>query len=232
MNERTLEPLLTRCPIFAEAPSGPAVELAMSLQRTVYPAGKLVYAERDPADRIFLVLAGIVTLIRNSCDRERRILMSVRGPAEIFGEVEVYERCARETAAVAHNQLTVLSMEEKAFRRWIRRHRAVEDSLLRDMARQLRRANRQLTHLRCIDVDSQLAHVIVEACSKFGTIAHHLWSVELSLALLECNQQIGASKETVNKALADFLDRGWLRIEGQTLFVVAPEQLTRRAEDS
>ena len=39
----------------------------------------------------------------------------------------------------------------------------------------------------------------------------------------------GASRETVNKALADFAHRGWLRLEGKSVLILEPERLARRA---
>ena len=33
----------------------------------------------------------------------------------------------------------------------------------------------------------------------------------------ELAQLVGASRETVNKALADFAHRGWLRLEGKSV---------------
>jgi CRP/FNR family cyclic AMP-dependent transcriptional regulator len=40
---------------------------------------------------------------------------------------------------------------------------------------------------------------------------------------------IGASRETVNKALANFTNRGWLRVDGRSVLIFEPERLARRA---
>ena len=42
-------------------------------------------------------------------------------------------------------------------------------------------------------------------------------------------QLVGASRETVNKALADFAGRGWLRLEARAVVLLDAERLTRRA---
>jgi DNA-binding GntR family transcriptional regulator len=45
----------------------------------------------------------------------------------------------------------------------------------------------------------------------------------------ELAQLVGASRETVNKALADFVHRGWLRVEQRSVTITDLERLQRRA---
>ncbi len=53
-------------------------------------------------------------------------------------------------------------------------------------------------------------------------MAHELTQEELA-------QLVGASRETVNKALADFASRGWLRLEARAVVLLDVERLERRA---
>jgi CRP-like cAMP-binding protein len=53
-------------------------------------------------------------------------------------------------------------------------------------------------------------------------VTHDLTQEELA-------QLVGASRETVNKALADFAARGFLRLEGRAVVILDIERLTRRA---
>ena len=45
----------------------------------------------------------------------------------------------------------------------------------------------------------------------------------------ELAQLVGATRETVNKALADFAHRGWIQLEGKSLLICDSERLTMRA---
>jgi CRP/FNR family transcriptional regulator, cyclic AMP receptor protein len=45
----------------------------------------------------------------------------------------------------------------------------------------------------------------------------------------ELAQLVGASRETVNKALADFAARGWVRLESRAVVLLDAERLSRRA---
>ena len=52
--------------------------------------------------------------------------------------------------------------------------------------------------------------------------AHDLTQEELA-------QLVGASRETVNKALADFAQRGWLRLEARAVVLLDVDRLRHRS---
>ena len=45
----------------------------------------------------------------------------------------------------------------------------------------------------------------------------------------ELAQLVGASRETVNKALADFASRGWIQLSAKSVLLIDPDRLKRRA---
>ena len=49
------------------------------------------------------------------------------------------------------------------------------------------------------------------------------------LTQLELAQLVGSSRETINKALSEFANRGWIRQQGKTVFVLEAAKLARRA---
>ena len=51
----------------------------------------------------------------------------------------------------------------------------------------------------------------------------------LGLTQEELAQLVGASRETVNKSLADFVSRGWIRLEGRAVTLLDVDRLARRA---
>jgi CRP-like cAMP-binding protein len=45
----------------------------------------------------------------------------------------------------------------------------------------------------------------------------------------ELAQLVGASRETVNKALADFVTRCWIQLSARSVVLLDPDRLRRRA---
>jgi CRP/FNR family transcriptional regulator, cyclic AMP receptor protein len=46
----------------------------------------------------------------------------------------------------------------------------------------------------------------------------------------ELAQLVGASRETVNKALADFAGRNWLKLDGRSVLITDLERLSKRGK--
>ena len=53
-------------------------------------------------------------------------------------------------------------------------------------------------------------------------VVHDLTQEELA-------QLVGASRETVNKVLTDFAQRGWITLDGKSVLITDAERLLRRA---
>ena len=63
---------------------------------------------------------------------------------------------------------------------------------------------------------------------RFGTKKDDGLHVNHELTQEELAQLVGASRETVNKALADFASRGWVKLEPRAVVVLDYERLSKR----
>jgi CRP-like cAMP-binding protein len=79
------------------------------------------------------------------------------------------------------------------------------------------------------DVPGRVSKALLDLAERFGTpdgtgirVTHDLTQEELA-------QLVGASRETVNKALSDFAGRGWIRLDGRSVVLLARDRLARRA---
>src|SRR5207248_9939699 len=100
------------------------------------------------------------------------------------------------------------------------------------LARRLRRTNEAMADLVFSDVPGRVAKALLDLAAKFGERSDDGSSVHVvhDLTQEELAQLVGASRETVNKALADFQNRGWLRLEPRSVDLLDLERLTRRAQ--
>ena len=79
------------------------------------------------------------------------------------------------------------------------------------------------------DVPGRVAKNLLDLADRFGEQERDGLHVHHDLTQEELAQLVGASRETVNKALADFASRGWLRLDGKSVIILDPERLARRA---
>ena len=91
------------------------------------------------------------------------------------------------------------------------------------------RTNNNLADLIFTDVPGRVAKQLLQLAQRFGTQEGGALRVTHDLTQEEIAQLVGASRETVNKALADFAHRGWIRLEGKSVLISDSERLARRA---
>jgi CRP-like cAMP-binding protein len=220
--------VLTKAPLFAELDdvSAEALEKAMGTLRL--SKGEILFREGETEDRLYVVVAGKIKLGRSgSAGREN--LLAVLGPGQMFGELSVFDPGPRSTTATAVTAVEVRTLEHDELMRWIEGHPEVARSLLGQLAARLRRANDVVADLVFSDVPGRVAKQLLELARRFGDRKDDGVHVHHDLTQEELAQLVGASRETVNKALADFAARGWIRLEPRSVTLLDVERVERRA---
>ena len=135
----------------------------------------------------------------------------------------------RTATATAVTDTRLARLRKQALRPWLNNRPEIAEQLLRVLARRLRRTNDALADLIFTDVPGRVAKNLLQMAGRFGTRDGGVLRVTHDLTQEELAQLVGASRETVNKALADFASRGWLRLDGKSVIILDPERLARRA---
>ena len=133
------------------------------------------------------------------------------------------------SAATAVTDVRLATMDRDALREWINKRPEIAEQLLRVLARRLRRTNNNLGDLIFTDVPGRVAKQLLQLVRRFGAQEGDTLRVKHDLTQEEIAQLVGASRETVNKALAEFGHRGWIRVEGKSVVILEPERLAKRA---
>jgi CRP/FNR family transcriptional regulator, cyclic AMP receptor protein len=79
------------------------------------------------------------------------------------------------------------------------------------------------------DVPGRVAKALLDLADRFGAVRDEGLQVNHDLTQEELAQLVGASRETVNKALADFAARGWLQLSAKSVLLIEPERLRKRS---
>ena len=192
------------------------------------PRGATLFREGEPGDSLYIVLAGKVKLGRHSSDG-RENLVAIMGPSDQFGELSLLDPGPRTSTAVAVTDVRLARLPKDALQKWVQDRPQIGMQLLRVIARRLRRTNTMLADLIFVDVPGRVAKQLLQLAQRFGSVDGGQLRVTHDLTQEELAQLVGASRETVNKALADFAQRGWLRLEGKSVVILDRERLARRA---
>ncbi|OZC83902.1 Crp/Fnr family transcriptional regulator [Rhodococcus sp. 06-412-2C] len=219
---------LLRAGIFQGVEPSAVSALTEKLEPVDFPRGHVVFTEGDPGDRLFIIVSGKIKLGRRSSDG-RENLLAIMGPSDMFGELTIFDPGPRTSTAITVTAVRAVSMNRDALKAWIDQRPDITYQLLRVLARRLRRTNNNLADLIFTDVPGRVAKTLLELAQRFGIPEAGSVRVTHDLTQGEIAQLVGASRETVNKALADFTHRGWVRMEGKSVLISDPQRLARRA---
>ncbi len=220
--------VVRQAPLFAALDDEASTALRSTMTTVELGRGEILFHEGDPGDRLYVIVDGKVKLGRASGDG-RENLLAVLGPGEMFGELSLFDPGPRNATATAVADTTLIGLGSDDLGSWFDGRPDVSRQLLRALARRLRRTNEALADLVFSDVPGRVAKALLDLSERFGRPTDDGLRVAHDLTQEELAQLVGASRETVNKALADFASRGWLRLEARAVVLLDIERMRRRA---
>ena len=220
--------VLSRAPLFEALDADDARALRSRMTDVELSRGERLFAEGDGGDRLYVVLEGKIKLTRAAPDG-RENLLSVIGPGEMFGELSLFDPRPRTASASAVTDARLAALAHDKLLIWLTGRPEVALHLLRALAQRLRRANDVMADLVFTDVPGRVAKQLLDLAGRFGEQQADGLHVNHDLTQEELAQLVGASRETVNKALADFVTRGWIQLSARSVVLLDTERLRRRA---
>jgi CRP-like cAMP-binding protein len=220
--------IIRQAPLFSALDDEAATSLRESMASEKLSKGKVLFKEGQEGDRLYVVVQGKIKLGTTSGDG-RENLLSILGPGEMFGELSLFDPQPRTSTATAVTDARLVSLAHDAVIGLVTSHPQTSLELLRRLAQRLRKSNEILADLVFADVPGRVAKAIINLGERFGTLKDDGLHVNHDLTQEELAQLVGASRETVNKSLADFASRGWVKLEPRGVLVTDVERLTKRA---
>ena len=189
-----------------------------------YPKGSVILFEDDPGDSLFVVRDGRVKVVLIGEDG-REVILGVLGVGEYFGELSLIDDRPRSAHVIAMEDSNLLVLRREDFRKRVESSPSVAWSLLTELSRRLRRADDKIGGLVLLDVPGRIARLLLDLAEESGTNA-----IEKSLTHQTIAQMIGASRETVSRAMKDFQDAGWITVERRRIALADRPALEQRAQ--
>ena len=219
---------LRKVSLFAGLDDASWESLRSRLRSSSHPRGAVIFAEGDSGGELHVILSGKVKISRAAVDG-RENLLAVLGPGDLFGELSLFNPGPRTATAATATDVQLATFAHDDLRPVIIEQPEVAAELLRVLAERLRQTNDAMADLVFTDVPGRVAKALLSLGERFGETDKDGVRVHHDLTQEELAQLVGASRETVNKALSDFGTRGWLRVDGRTVVLLDLERLRRRA---
>ncbi|MCS4484742.1 Crp/Fnr family transcriptional regulator [Gleimia sp. 6138-11-ORH1] len=219
---------ISQVPLFEGLDEEQQASLHAKMGHSTLRRGEVLFEEGDPGTRLYIITEGKIKLGHTSPDG-RENLLAVLGPGEIIGELTLFDPGPRSTTATAVSPVTLLYLDHADLVTTLYNNPSMSKHMLRALARRMRRTNESLADLVFSDVPGRVAKALLDLADRFGTQTDAGIHVPHDLTQEELAQLVGASRETVNKSLADFVSRRWIQLEGRAVTLLDVDRLARRA---
>jgi CRP/FNR family transcriptional regulator, cyclic AMP receptor protein len=224
--------IFKRFEIFEDVPSPVLEELARSCTWRSIPAGQQILMAREESGDVYFVASGKVRIVLYSAGEGRRVLFTVLGPHEMFGEVAAIDRSARSASVEAEQDCMLGILPREAFRRLSAEHAAFAFAVMKQLAAQVRRLSDRVFEFSTLGVQSriysELLRSVVPVAEKKGQ-----GLVSPAPHRSDLAARVSTNREAVSRAITVLKRRGIIRMEGKDLRVIdldALRQLVMKAK--
>jgi len=184
------------------------------------PGSTVLISEAQEPSSILFLLEGEVSISMNSYDG-RRLLLGVAGPGDTLGLASAISGDASEICAEAMYPCRIASLQRRDFLGFLLRHPSANQNVARELCVHYTRACERLRILGLTSsAMAKLAHLLLD-WSREGQQTRSGVQIKCALTHREIGECIGASRETVTRALADFKAHDLVRPNGSTLVVTS-----------
>ena len=214
---------LATVPLFSGLDRETLSEFATITREKAYPKGSVILFEDDPGDSLFVVRQGRVKVVLVGEDG-REVILGVLGVGEHFGELSLIDEQPRSAHVIAMEDAQMLVLRREDFKARVERSPAVAWALMQGLSRRLRRADEKIGGLVLLDVPGRIARLLLDAADESGSDR-----IDKPLTHQTIAQMIGASRETVSRAMKDFQESNWITVERRQIQVTDRAALEQRA---
>ena len=220
---------LAGMPLFAALSRESLQRLAASLHSRSYPAGASVLLAEQPGEAVYFVLSGRVRVFLEQADGSE-VTIAFLGPGDVLGEMSAIDLPARCASATTVEASTLLWMDRPLFQQYLKNQPALTFNLVRQLTARLRKANEQIQALSSLDVAGRVAHQLLSLADQYGEPDEQgRLRIPLPLTQQDVADMVGATRESVNRALAALRQEGALDVDaGHRITVLERGALERR----
>jgi CRP/FNR family transcriptional regulator, cyclic AMP receptor protein len=220
--------LLAASPLLARLEPEALLELAGESRQRIYPQGHFLFRQGEAGDALFALLSGRVRAV---CTQESGsdLVVATLGPPDVFGELALVDGGPRAVSVVALESTRVLTLGRAPLLHLMAGDPGVAQTLLRATAALVRRTADQAPDLVFLDVPARVAGLLLRMIDREGAPSSGPVSLDFKAAQSDLAAGVGSSRRGINQVLGHFVQGGYVEVDGQSLVVVDPAALRRRA---
>ncbi|MDQ2714829.1 MAG: Crp/Fnr family transcriptional regulator [Chloroflexota bacterium] len=200
--------------------------MAVARKRT-FRAGEVIFHRDDPGQVLYVIKEGKVKISLVSPDGQE-ISLVVFGKGEYFGEFALLDSLPRSADAIALERVECYTLQRSDFHKSIMKNPQIAIHVLGALTRRLRNTDNMVEDLIFLDVYGRVAKKLLDLADTHSKEVDDGLLIDMRLTQQELASMVGASRESVNKVLGYFTDKGYISTDKHKVTLRRPTELKRR----
>jgi CRP/FNR family transcriptional regulator, cyclic AMP receptor protein len=191
--------------------------------RRRYPPKTEIIRPGDPADVLYYIIEGSVTIIMEDEDG-REIILTYLNKGEFIGEMGLFVPQALRSVLVRTRSECVLAeisynRLEQLFDTDLKQHaRKILYAFGAQMTERLLHTSHKVGHLAFLDVTGRIAGTLLELCKQPDAMTHPD-GMQIRITRQEIGRIVGCSREMAGRVLKTLEEQGLIDVKGKTIVV-------------
>lgn len=219
---------LSDVPLFDGLNQEQLAEVAQRLRRRTFETHDVLMRGGETGDSMYILVSGKVKVCTTNDQTET--IIAVLAAGDVIGELSVLDGEVRSADVIALERTEALVLSSTDVHALMRTVPAISIALLRGLAGRLRLATEWISVLCQQDVSGRLARLLLNLSRTHGVdLPGGGRLIRLRLIQNDLAGQVGASRESVNKAMGYFENVKWIAKDTtHYITVLDPEALEKR----
>ena len=211
--------LLQSVSIFWDLNEGELGHIADKMVAKHFENGNYIFLEDTEGEQCFFVLEGSVKVTRLSKDG-REVILAMLNEGDFFGEMSLLDGESRSANVIALEKTKVLTLDRNDFIAVVNDYPQIAVQLLKELARRLRKSDRQIASLSLSDAEKRIALCIIRFADEQGVIQNGKVSIPKTPIQQDIANMAGTSRETVSRALGILEKEDLIERNGRELIIL------------
>ena len=217
-------------PVFAELLSDAQRERLLSVAHTrQVKKKKEVFQAGDETDGLYLIEDGLVQITLVS-PNDKGTMVNQYGPGDIFGEMGVLDDLPRSANAIAMKDTTLHFIRSPVFLNLLLQEPQVALIVMQLLTQRLRHTSSALADALFKGLEPRLAKVLLDLAESQGVDTPKGRQISIVMSQYEIGQTIAFSRESTNKTLKKWQEKGLVTHQDGIVTIHDQERLSEIME--
>jgi CRP/FNR family cyclic AMP-dependent transcriptional regulator len=213
--------------LFANLPDEDLRALMAVARKRTFRAGEVIFHREDVGQVLYVLKEGKVNICLMSPEGQA-ISLVVLGKGDFFGELAILDGLPRSTDAIALERVECYTIQRSDIRNAIMKSPKLAIQVLEILCWRLRKTDDKVEDLVVLDVYGRVAKKLLDLAQEHGVNTEDGTRIDLRLTQQDLASMVGASRESVNKVLGYFTDKGYISSDKHKITLHRLNELKQR----